>query len=406
MSLTADLKALAGQLGFRLTGACPAVTPAGIHRFYEWLDRGYAGSMDYLERRRPAYAHPRHVLPGARSLLMLGMPYRNEEPAAAKPLTGRVSRYSWGTLDYHDVIQTRLKQLVKFLKSREPGCEARGVVDSAPLLEREFAQLAGLGWNGKHTLLINPQQGSWFFLAAILTDVELQYDAPFATDHCGTCRACLDACPTDAFPQPYVLDATRCISYLTIELRDVVPTALRNDLQDWVFGCDVCQEVCPWNRKAPISDEAAFAPRDDRWRLDLPRLFELDDEQYRQLFRKTPLWRAKRRGLLRNAAIVLGNQADPAAVGPLRRGLSDQEPIVRAACVWALRQFLPNEDARLALKTHEPTEPDAIVLAEFGAETPERRGDAGASRAEERVSSPCDTTDRAPLPNLRASLRE
>ena len=186
MALTDELKAMAQQLGFRLAGVCPAVTPAGIHRFYEWLDRGYAGEMQYLESRRSAYAHPMHVLPGARSLLMLGMPYRTTSPPADEPQSGRVSRYSWGTLDYHDVIHPRLKRLVRLLKTHHPDCRARGVVDSAPLLEREFARLAGLGWTGKHTLLIHPREGSWFFLAAVLTDLELQYDAPFTTDHCGT----------------------------------------------------------------------------------------------------------------------------------------------------------------------------------------------------------------------------
>ena len=212
----------------------------------------------------------------------------------------------------------------------------RGVVDTAPLLEREFAQLAGLGWVGKHTLLINRQQGSWFFLAALITDVELSYDAPHETDHCGTCRACLDACPTGAFPQPYVLDATRCISYLTIELRDAVPAELRSGIGDWLFGCDVCQDVCPWNSRAPLSRQAEFAPRADSNPINLISLFDLDDATFRERFRHTPLWRPKRRGLLRNAAIVLGNRPTPAAIPALIRGLNDDEPLVRGACAWAL----------------------------------------------------------------------
>jgi epoxyqueuosine reductase len=346
----------AKRLGFALAGVCPAVTPQGIHRFYQWLQQGYAGGMNYLSDRAPAYEHPRHVLPGARSLLMLALPYRTAPPLPPAPGQGRVSCYAWGTLDYHDVIHSRLKPLVQLIQAHVPGSRARGVVDSAPLLEREFAQLAGIGWVGKNTLVIHPQLGSWFFLAAILTDVALDYDDPFPTDHCGTCRACLDACPTDAFPQPYVLDATRCISYLTIELREMLPERLRNEVGDWVFGCDICQEVCPWNRRSPTSSEADFEPVDLLRPLDLCTLFGLSDDDFRRLFRRTPLWRAKRRGLLRNAAIVLGNQRHRAARPALEQGLNDQEPWVRAACLWALRQILgTTSDQRLDRRRQQET---------------------------------------------------
>jgi len=207
------------------------------------------------------------------------------------------------------------------------------------LLEREFAQLAGLGWIGKNTLLLNKSFGSWFFLAALLTDQELVYDEPHATDHCGTCRACLDACPTDAFPQPYVLDATKCISYLTIELREQIPETLRAGMGDWVFGCDVCQDVCPWNNRVPTTNEPAFAPRPDNNPLQLAALFYLSDGQFRDRFRKTPLWRPKRRGILRNAAIVLGNQRAQTAVPALTHGLEDPDPLVQDSCRWALQQI-------------------------------------------------------------------
>ncbi|HND55076.1 MAG TPA: tRNA epoxyqueuosine(34) reductase QueG, partial [Pirellulaceae bacterium] len=218
-ALTAELKARAAQLGFALSGVCPAVSPAGLTRFHEWLAAGYAGEMRYLSDRAAAYAHPSHVLEGTRSLLMLGWNYRTATPAPAPAGTGRIARYAWGAVDYHDLIHDRLHQLADFLRASRPGAKARGVVDSAPLLEREFAQLAGLGWIGKNTLLLNRRAGSWFFLAALLTDVELTYDSPLQVDHCGSCRACLDACPTQAFPQPYMLDATRCISYSTIEAK-------------------------------------------------------------------------------------------------------------------------------------------------------------------------------------------
>ena len=366
MTLTEDLKQEARRLGFNLAGACPAVTPTGIHRFYAWLQQGYAGQMSYLPGRAQAYEHPRHVLPGARSLLMLALNYRTDDPDHGAAGSGRVSRYAWGRTDYHDLIHPRLKRLAGLIQQRVPGSQARGVVDTAPLLEREFAQLAGLGWIGKNTLAIHPQLGSWFFLAAVLTDVTLAYDEPFTTDHCGRCRACLDACPTDAFPQPYVLDATRCISYLTIELREMLPRGLRRNVGDWVFGCDLCQEVCPWNRRSPESGEADFHPLEALRPLKLHELFELDDEGFRTLFRRTPLWRVKRRGLLRNAAIVLGNQRDPQALPTLERGLSDVEPMVRAACVWALRQ-ISDAAASRRLDQHRQRERDPAVIAELDA---------------------------------------
>jgi epoxyqueuosine reductase len=357
--LTDQLRNRAQELGFALVGACPAISPTGVTKLGEWLERGYAGEMAYLAARQQAYEHPRHVLEGVRSVLMLGLPYRTSEPRQAQPGQGRISRYAWGGGDYHDAIHDKLKQLIAVLHELSPGAVARGVVDTAPLLEREFAQLAGLGWVGKHTLLINKPAGSYFFLAALLTDQELAYDDPFTADHCGTCRACLDACPTNAFPQPYVLDATRCISYLTIELRGAIPAELRPGIGDWVFGCDICQDVCPWNQKQErheerlvnggrqpreaIEDDAIFQPAPGTNPIDLIALFDLDDAAFRRRFKHTPLWRARRRGILRNAAIVLGNQRAAAAVSALQRGLNDPEPLIRDACAWAIGQIGPSK---------------------------------------------------------------
>jgi epoxyqueuosine reductase len=364
-SLSSDLKAEARRLGFELAGICPAVTPPGIARFDEWLARGYAGEMHYLPDRRAAYENPQSVLEGARSIVMLAMNYRTAEPAEPAPGQGRVSRYAWGD-DYHTLIRGRLNALADYLRAGVPDARVRGVVDTAPLLEREFAQLAGLGWIGKNTLLLNRQLGSWFFLAALLTDVPLAYDAAHQTDHCGTCRACLDACPTGAFPEPYVLDARRCISYLTIEMRGPVPHPLRAGVGDWLFGCDICQQVCPWNSRAPESAEEAFVPADGRNPVNLAELFFWTDDDFRRLYRGSPLLRAKRRGLLRSAAIVLGNQGDPASLAPLVRGLSDAEPLVRGAAAWALGR-LATPAAREVLAARLPLESDADVRGEIEA---------------------------------------
>lgn len=341
-NLTKSLKTEARRLGFDLVAACPAITASGFSNLLQWLDNGYAGEMEYIERRKDAYRHPKFVLDGAVSLLMLGTSYNTRQPVPTATGQGKISRYAWGEGDYHDLIHGRLKQLRKFAESQDSELVCRGVVDSAPLLEREFAQLAGLGWAAKNTLLINREIGSWFFLSALLLNQPLEHDEPFLNNHCGTCTACLDACPTDAFVSPSVLDATKCISYLTIEHRSPIPIELRNQMDDWIFGCDVCQDVCPWNRKAPTTDEACFQPIPNQNPVDLVSLFDLDDDSFRARFRKTPLWRSKRRGILRNAAIVMGNKPAGKNLAPLEKGLNDPEPLIRGASAWALGQHLGN----------------------------------------------------------------
>jgi epoxyqueuosine reductase len=362
-SPTAALKEEARRLGFELAGVCPAVTPPGIGRFHEWLAAGCAGQMQYLAGRAEAYRHPRCVLDGARSILMLGMAYRSAEARRSGPGEGRVSCYAWGA-DYHGLIRRRLGELADFHRRLTPRAEVRGVVDTAPLLEREFAQLAGLGWIGKNTLLLNRGLGSWLFLAALLTTEPLDCDQPFAAEHCGTCRACLEACPTGALLAPYRLDARKCISYLTIELGSSVGRELRPAMGDWLLGCDACQDVCPWNRRAPVCGEAAFRPREGMNPVELSGLFALDDRSFRQRFRGTPLGRPKRRGLLRNAAIVLGNRPHPAARPGLLHGLNDPEPLIRGACAWALGRC-GDAAAESALGERLVIEPDDEVRQEI-----------------------------------------
>ena len=243
------------------------------------------------------------------------------------------------------MLRQRLNTLLAWIQAEIADCNGRGVVDTAPLLERDFARRAGLGWFGKNTMLLNKHLGSYFFLGALLLDLELKADIPHEGRHCGTCTACLDACPTQAFPEPGVLDARRCISYLTIELKGPVPEELRPGLGEWVFGCDVCQEVCPWNRKAPTTAESAFQPRPDLDPVDLIELLGLDEEAFRQRFHATALIRTKRRGLLRNAALVLGNRGDPAALPALQRALHDPEALVRDAARWAIDRITSANEA-------------------------------------------------------------
>ncbi|UUO08919.1 tRNA epoxyqueuosine(34) reductase QueG [Blastopirellula sp. J2-11] len=363
-TLTHSLKEAARRLGFLHVGVCPAVSPTGIDAFRDWLAAGYAGEMQYLADRAEAYADPGQVLAGARSIVMLTLPYRTDDPRPTATGQGRVSRYAWGEVDYHDLIHGKLKQLKREFQQLSAEANIRGVVDTAPLLERDFAQLAGLGWIGKNTLLLNKHAGSLFFLAALLTSIELDYDDPHDASHCGTCTACLDVCPTDAFPAPHVLDATRCISYLTIELRGPIPRDLRPGLGEWVFGCDLCQDVCPWNSKAPLSVEPTFIPQNGSNPLELIPLFDLDDDAFRSRFRKSPIWRPRRRGLLRNAAIALGNRPTPAAAAALIKGLNDQEPLIRGAAAWALGKY-DCDASRQALKNRATIETDPEVVEEI-----------------------------------------
>jgi epoxyqueuosine reductase len=331
-SLEGGLKEQAQALGFELAGIAPATEADGFDRLREWLARGFAGSMDYMERHAEARRHPSSILPEVRSVLMVGMSYSPDGHSASSG--GRVARYARSD-DYHDVLRERLRRLLRWLQAERPGCRGRAVVDTAPLLERDFARRAGLGWFGKNTLLLNKRRGSYFFLGALLVDLELQPDPPHEASHCGTCTACLDACPTGAFAGPGWLDSRSCISYLTIELRGDIPVELRPGIGAWLFGCDVCQEVCPWNRRAPAGN-AALTVRSELEALNPAELLELSEDAFRHRFRGTALMRAKRGGLLRNAAIVLGNTGDADALPALRRALQDNHPLVREAAGWAI----------------------------------------------------------------------
>ena len=338
--LTENLKRESQRLGFVLAGVAAAAEPARLQALQQWLANGYAGEMHYLENRAAAYSHPHHVLDGCRTLLMLALPYRTNEPSSSVSSTlpgsstAQIARYASGEADYHDVIHERLKQLKTWLEAAAPGAMVRGVVDTAPLLEREFAEAAGLGWVGKNTLLLNRTWGSYFFLAALLTDLPLVVDPPQEKGYCGSCTACLDACPTAAFPEPFVLDARRCLSYLTIEHRGPIDGELADHFDQWLFGCDICQEVCPWNRKAAMSSEAVFQPTEELAHVELAELLQMNEADFRARFRHTPMWRTKRRGMLRNALLIVAAKQLKQLTPLVNNLLNDPEPIIQEAARW------------------------------------------------------------------------
>lgn len=343
-SLSLQIKDEAQRLGFALVGISPVKVPPHEESFAQWLRKGLGGELGYMERTEALRRDPTKLVPWAKSVVSVGMNYYTPLPrqSAQNGLRGWISRYAWGD-DYHDVIKKRLESLLNKVRGLYPHpVEGRAFVDSGPVLEREFAGVAGIGWIGKNTHLISPERGSWFFLGELFLNIELDYDHPIR-DRCGQCDLCLKACPTGAFVGPYVLDARRCISYLTIELKGAIPLHLRSLMGNHVFGCDICQEVCPYNVKAIPTDEKAFFPREGLHAPELIPLLSLSEEEFRRRFRGSPILRAKRRGFLRNVAVALGNLKSPEAVPALIRALEDQEPLVRRHVAWALGQIKTRE---------------------------------------------------------------
>ena len=330
-TLKQEVVELARSLGFALCRVAPAVAPPHAAAFRRWLAEGCAGEMAWMERNADRRADLQVVLPGAQSVVVLALPYFQ---GAGAPPEGRIARYAWNE-DYHDVIAPKLLRIDAFLQ--EHGGVQRGYVDTGPVLERDFGTLAGAGWRGKSTMLVHPELGTWFFLAEVLTTLALPPDAPLP-ERCGHCTRCLDACPTGAFTGPYRMDARRCIAYLTIEHKGSIPEEFRPLVGGRIYGCDTCAAACPWNRFAQASREAAFAAR-PAVQLSLRELLALDEEGFRTTFRGSPIKRIKRRGLLRNVCVALGNTGTMADLPALERAAADPEPLIAEHAGWAIAEI-------------------------------------------------------------------
>ena len=367
-SLTAKVKAEARRLGFHFVGVTTPEPPASIGVYESWLSDGNHGEMAYLatDRAIQRRTDPHKILPECQSILVLGAHYSPQITQPVKSGQGRIAAYAWNE-DYHETLKPRLAALVNFLEE-ETGRSIpnRWYTDTGPVLERDLAQRAGLGWIGKNSMLIHPSAGSYFLLSEILLGIQLEPDAPFTTDHCGSCTRCIDACPTACISPNRTLDARRCISYLTIEHKGATPLPLRSSQGNWVFGCDVCQQVCPWNlRFSPLEGDPAFAPRQGFPEVDLIEELSLSSEAFNRKFKGNPVRRAKRRGYLRNVAVALGNAKGAEAITALSKAsLEESEPLVRGHAAWALGQ-IGGDKSRAALNQALEVEKDEEVRGEI-----------------------------------------
>ncbi|HEY7608506.1 MAG TPA: tRNA epoxyqueuosine(34) reductase QueG [Alphaproteobacteria bacterium] len=354
------------ELGFDSVGFTRADLPPEVAaRLGEYLGRGYHGAMAWMATTAARRGTPSAMWPAAKTAIMLGVNYGPADPAL--DLVERRERANISVharnADYHDTIKRRLKALARWI-AEEFGGEVKVFVDTAPLMEKPLAERAGLGWQGKHTNLVSRDFGSWLFLAAILTTLAIEPDAA-ETDHCGSCGRCLEVCPTDAFPAPYQLDARRCISYLTIELKGHIPREFRAAIGNRVYGCDDCLAVCPWNKFAQATKDYAFIPRLELTRPKLADYVALDDAAFRKVFRASPIKRIGRDRFVRNILVAIGNSGDRALAADAERLVADASPVVRAAAIWALSRLLPREAFTALAVEHAPREADDEVRAEW-----------------------------------------
>jgi epoxyqueuosine reductase len=349
--LTTLVKQAAGEAGFELAGVAPLADFSELEYFPQWIAAGYAGEMKYMEARDESGNLKRAklggVAPWARSVIVCAGNYNTAPPYSVHwddPQRGWISRYAWSRQDYHEAVLGRLRRVEAGLRDAvarqgSPQLQTRCYVDTGPLVERVYAKYAGIGWIGKNTCILNQKIGSWLFLGVILTSVALTADRPSA-DRCGTCTRCIDACPTNALLEPYRLDSNRCIAYLTIEKRGSIPESMRDQMGRQVFGCDICQDVCPWNRKAAVTSAPEFQPREGLVNPALAWLAEITAEEFRQRFRGSPIRRAKRSGMRRNAVVAMGNSGDQRFVPVLEKLAADDDTVVAEHARWAVKKLL------------------------------------------------------------------
>ena len=362
MELRETLRQAALDVGFDYAGFAKAVPGQHSEHLATWLAAGMHGTMAYLEDADGRRGDPRRYLPWARSLLVVGLSYDSGDALSQEPHQGALSRYAWGR-DYHRAVRHRLEQLREAFLLTSPEARTHPFVDTSPLLEKGVAQAAGIGWQGKHTNLIRKKSGSWFFLGGLATDLELEPDSP-AQDHCGTCTRCIEICPTRAIVAPYVLDARLCIAYLTIENRGPIARELRGAIGNRIFGCDDCQEVCPWNKHAQKTTIPEFHPAPGNLNPQLLDLIGMTKSEWNRRFKKTPVRRAHYEGFIRNIAVALGYWGAPEAVAPLVARLDDDASLIRGHIAWALGETATPE-ARQALQNRLSLEEDAWVLEEI-----------------------------------------
>ncbi|NIP31403.1 MAG: tRNA epoxyqueuosine(34) reductase QueG [Candidatus Dadabacteria bacterium] len=365
-NITNQIKNYAINLGFDLVGVTPAKFNDEGNYFVRWLNEGYAGEMKYLERNSRKRVNIEEVLPNAKSVISCAINYNTDYPYSTNlkdKKKGWIARYAWGD-DYHSVLIEMLNKLKNYLISLyDEGIGLKAYVDTGPVLEKVFSEKAGVGWIGKNTCLINQEMGSWLLIGEIITDIELKYDSK-AVDRCGSCTRCIDACPTDAIVKPYVLDSRKCISYLTIELKDKIPVELREGLDNNVFGCDICQDVCPWNSKATVTEVENFQPRVNLFNPDLEYLLNLKQGEFSREFKNSPIKRTKRKGLIRNVLVAMGNSRNRDFTPYIERMLNDEEPLIRIHAVWALWK-IEGVNFLYKLKELKEVEENSEVLEEI-----------------------------------------
>ncbi|MGI9535396.1 MAG: tRNA epoxyqueuosine(34) reductase QueG [Thermodesulfobacteriota bacterium] len=364
--ITNSIKLEGHNIGFDLIGIAPVGDYPESQFYKKWLNKGYDATMTYMSKNQERRKDVRNIMPEAKSVISCAVNYNTDYPysiSRKNSKRGWIARYAWGD-DYHEVINDKLNKLKNFIeKNLGDKSSSRVYVDTGPVLERMYGKYSGIGWVGKNTCLINQEIGSWLFLGEIITSLELEYDNQ-VSDRCGTCTKCIDECPTDAIREPYVLDSSRCISYLTIENKGEIPEKYRKDIGNNVFGCDICQDVCPWNNNAHTRADDSFLPREGLYQPDLRYLLDLEQEEFSKIFKNSPVKRAKRKGIIRNVLIAIGNTESSEYVDLVNRYLIDSDPLIRRHAVWALWKIQGRECLK-ELKSMFSKETDEDVNSEL-----------------------------------------